>query len=260
MPIRHCLFALLVAAAPVSATLAGTVIESRSSSQGEQKLYVSGDQVRMEAEGADKPVTLFDGSRQRLILLDTSAQQYNVIDEAQLEELGQRVEQVREQLRKQIESMPAEQQERARQRMNEMMGTGEPPEVRIERTDEQTQVNGISCRRANVRLDGELAHRLCIAQPQDLGLADDSYRTLQDLFAFFSRMTAALGRSRGEFDARAMQQAMQELGGVPIRSEDIDSGQTWSLQRTTQTDIPDERFRIPEDYVEVSGLGGGDQG
>ena len=255
MPIRHCLFALCIAAAPFTATLAGTVIESRSSSQGEQTLYVSGNQVRMEAEGADKPVTLFDGNRQRLILLDTSAQQYNVIDEAQLEQLGERVEQVREQIREQIESMPAEQRQKARQRMNEMMGTGDPPEVRIERTDEQDRVNDIPCERANVRLDGELAHRLCIAQPAALGLAEDSYRTLQDLFAFFSRMTAALGRSRGEFDARAMQQAMQELGGIPIRSQDVDSGQTWTLQRATQKEIPEERFRIPADYVEVSGFG-----
>lgn len=255
MPIRPCLLTLLVALATTAAH-AGTVIESRSSGQGRQTLYVSGDQVRMEAEDADKPVTLFDGSRQRLVLLDTSAQQYNVIDEARLEQLGERVDQVREQLREQIEGMPAEQRERARERMNEMMGTGEPPEVSIERTGEQAHVSDIACERANVRLDGELAHRLCIARPSDVGLADDAYATLQQLFAFFSDMTAALGRGSGEFDARAMEQAMAELGGVPVRSEDVDSGRTWSVQRVVQEDIPAERFEIPSDYAEAAGFGG----
>lgn len=245
--------ALLAGCLAAAPALAGTIIETESSSQGMNRMFVSGDQVRMDS---DDTYMIFDAAASEMTFVNTAERRYQVMTEQDIRRMGERIRQMRQQMEQQLQNMPEEQRAQARQQMEQMMpSSGEQPELRVEATGGTDQVAGAECREARVYRDGDLAHEVCVAEPGALGIAAGDFDTVMAMFGFLEKMAGSLGGGADQIGGREMRQMMDELGGMPARSSGQGEADSWEIRSVESGSIDAGRFEIPDGFQRMQGMG-----
>jgi hypothetical protein len=248
-------FALLAAISLAAGTAAADTRMSYSTPGGSSpQIAIKGDQIRMEGNDRGRGITLFDASSRQMTVIDPSKRNYYRMDAESMKQQGrqmsEQMRQMREQMEKQLENMPEEQRKMMRKQMEQMMP--EQPaggDVRFESSGESDRVAGISCEISTVYRDGQPIQRVCIAAPDSLGMASGDRDTLRALFTFLQDMASSFGGSH--MGAQVPAKMMETFDGVPIRSEDLQGKQSWTLQNVETGRIDASEFSIPSGYSEV---------
>lgn len=248
--IRAWLLAGLLPTLPAIAA-AGTVIETTGTNSRASVLYVDETNVRVESASSPNSATVFDRDAEELVFIDHSTRQYQRVGREYVRQIAQQIASARQEMKRRLDHMPEEHRDEMRAEIQEMMPGGErSAEVRIERGG-TTTVAGLECREAVVHLEGEPTHAVCVASAENLGLSPSAFQTLDQMFAFFGEMTGGLSEGRGELGPRTTSVVMDALGGVPVRSEAVSDGASWSVSTVRTTHIAPEQFRVPAGYEEV---------
>jgi hypothetical protein len=248
-------FTLVLLFLVATAAHGATVIETDGTGEA-SVLYISGDRVRVESAASASSVTLFDRDANELVFIDHATRQYQRVDRDDMRRIAEHVERTREALESQIEQMPSEQRAHMRRRLAEMPQLGDPSAIRIERVGSGTTA-GIACQEAMVHLNDEPSHAVCVASARDIGMSPTDFRAVDEMFAFFAEMTGGMSEGKAELGPRTTSRVIRELGGIPVRSEAVESDASWSVTAVHDTDIPPEHFRIPPDYSEVDPIAQG---
>jgi len=250
--------ALLAAVSLAATPAAADTRMSYSTPDGSSpQIAIKGDQVRMEGNARGRAITLFDASSRQMTVIEPSKRSYYRMDAESMKQQGRQVSeqmrQMREQMEKQLANMPEEQREMMRKQMEQMMP--EQPaadaggDIRFESSGESARVAGIACEISTVYREGQPIQRVCIAAPGSLGMSSGDRDTLRSLFGFLQDMASSFGGAR--MGAQVPAKMMEAFDGVPIRSEDLQGGNSWTLQDVETGSIDSSEFSIPSGYSEV---------
>lgn len=247
-----------------SATVNADTRMAFSTGQGDASQFsIKGDRIRMEGGGNGDAITLFDASSKRLTVIEPFEQSYYHMDAETMQRQSQRVseqmKQMRKQMEQQMENMPEEQREMMRKQMEQMMPESaarpeQPANLRIERRGRHAEVAGIRCEKVTVHADDKPVHRACVATADSLGMPSSDMSTLRSLFGMLDEMAVGFG---GGSAAQAPARVVDELGGVPVQADDLESGTSWKLQDVRTDTIDASEFEIPAGYQEVDPFSAG---
>lgn len=250
--------ALLTVLSLAAGTAAADTRMSYSTPGGSSpQIAIKGDQIRMEGSDRGRGITLFDASSRQITVIDPSKRRYYRMDAESMKQQGrqmsEQMRQMRKQMEQQMENMPEEQRKMMRKQMEQMMpdqpAAGSGGDVRFESSGESASVSGVSCEISTVYRDGQPIQRVCIAAPGSLGMASGDRDTLRALFAFLQDMASSFGGTH--MGAQVPAKMMETFDGVPIRSEDLQGQQSWTLQNVETGSIDASEFSIPSGYSEV---------
>lgn len=122
----------------------------------------------------------------------------------------------------------------------------EAPEFRIERTGLRDVVAGFDCEEAEISGGaGDIDEIVCIATAAELGISSADFEALTGFMNRLSEIAAMSPDDDSFID-------IATLGGVPVRSENIEYGELSELTSITTTEIDAARLEVPPDYREVA--------
>lgn len=121
----------------------------------------------------------------------------------------------------------------------------EQSEFSVKRTGNRREIAGYGCHEAEiVDGSGETKEIVCIASPDDLGIPDDDFQALTGFMVKLAEIAAMAPDDDSFIDLDA-------LGGVPVRTEDIDYGKVSELLSVSTAAVDEDRLEIPEEYAEI---------
>ena len=201
--------------------------------------------VRIDG-GKSNAWMLYQASEDTLFIVSPTDKSYTRIDEAGIAKLGGQMDAARAEWEAEMDKLPPEQRAMAEQMMQRMTGGRSlkktaPPEPQA--TGSSLTVAGVKCENYVVEQRGA-KETLCVADPDDLGLSDEEYETVQAMYALLAKLGEATG-----FAGSAAPRA-DKLPGVPVL---IDSRGGQRKQRLTGVEHPNLEssvFALPSGYSE----------
>ncbi len=242
--------ALLLLAATTSAQ-ADATLTYQSKRTGKNVVMIHDGMVRMatqQPQGGGQAVSIYDGHKDRFIVLDDAKRSYLVMDKATVSEQAKRLramqQQMMAQMRERMKDMPEEQRKMLEQQMAqfEKGRQGAGPKVEVRKTGKTDVVNGIRCEYYQSYIDGRPMSEACIAAARSLGLSDKDYQAMKDMFAFMGDMAQAFSGAKS-----GSAQGFENVAGLPVRTRDP-SGDVMELKKVDTAPVDPKFFQIPQGY------------
>lgn len=252
-------FSLLISIMCLLGTTASAttiVFNTSNSDDGMGEVYLTDNAIRMSTD--DDNWMLFDRSSNTMFFVDDSQREFYVIDEAQIESLGQTLGNVNKQIEEALAALPAGQRAQARAMMESMMpgggSSGPAPSkdiIEINHTGRSDTIAGVSCDVVETLINNNLEGELCVAETDDLKISNGEMATMRAMGDFAQNMLDTMREHIGsflpeEFSAGPMIEVL-ELG-VPIRMVNKDSNEISELESISHDDINPDLVRVPVDY------------
>ena len=122
----------------------------------------------------------------------------------------------------------------------------EAPAFRIKRTGLRDVVAGFDCEEAEISGGaGDINEIVCIATAEELGISSTDFDALTGFMNRLSEIASMSPDDDSFID-------IATLGGIPVRSENIEYGELSELTSITTTGIDADRLDIPPDYRKVA--------
>jgi hypothetical protein len=268
-------FAALVTAAPPA--LAGVVIVTESeeakeaAGQGKPargatkidgRLFVQGDDVRMEGshsdrEGTAKGALLFRAASDTLVVLDDNERSYFEMTRADAKRLASTIDTARSQMQAQLDKLPPEQRAMLEQAMGGLGGApadtaSKPEPLRAVPTGRSDEVAGRACREFDLLQGKKSVGRACVATWDALGLAPGDLAGLRKLAAF-QRELAEQARLPGVEAAPGSEvfELMDAVGGFPVRVRTTHEGEPVVMRVVDieRRQLDPKTFQVPAGYA-----------
>lgn len=246
---------VLCSAAATATTL---VFDTDANSDQPEAIYLTDGKLRMGAPGDDW--MLFDRASNTMFIVNDQQQEYYVMDEAQMQALGQTLGDVNKQIEEALRQVPESQRAQMRAMMENMLpgggGAGQAEElVDVNFTGRNDRVAGISCEIVETRINGQPESELCIADPGALDLSSGELATVRAMGDFAEQMLNTMKEHAGNlipdnFSAGSVVKVLDN--GVPIRLVDKDSNDVSQLESVDNGDVDTELLRIPAEYQRKS--------
>jgi len=213
-----------------------------------QKIYVQNGSGRfVDPEGHSSLIK--DGT---MYVLDDSERSYIKLDQAAMQTLSKKIQEMVAQAKEQMAKLPPEQRAQYEQMMGPaMMGTGQPATVEVKDTGKSDKVDGRACRLWDVTRNGVLDEQICVAPFSAL----PGKENLKDAFANFAKVFEEMatsvpmlaGMMHNEFSALA------KVNGYPVRQRAYDDRGKLEDQETVvkvwrEETIAASMFDIPAGY------------
>jgi hypothetical protein len=248
------LFSLL--ASPTIAQAAdGILITQRMSSGGPPltvQMQLEPTRMRTEIAGPNgvTNVTIFDGSKQVLYIVDPARKTYVEMTKADVERLSAQVQGAMAQMKAQLDKLPPAQ----RAQMEAMMkGGGGATTVRAG----SDKVGRWTCDKYDLMLNGQKIGDLCSVSPTTLGFAAADFDVTRQMAAFYSGMAPQMASQIP--GASTIDQSGSS--GFPVRTVMLMQGQAMTTEVTEarRQTFPDSLFVVPTGFTkqDVTGLMGG---
>lgn len=255
MVLYRGLFALLLAVF-VTATQADTTITFSDDRQKEPSSFLIKDgRILMHGQGpqADQMTSIYDSSKNHFIILDHVRKNYYIMDEAtinkQIKMMNEMRTQMEQRMKAQLEQMPAEQRQMMEQRMQAMINPPEIPAMKIVKTGETSNINGIKCSRLDVYRGDQRTREVCVADPKAINISEADYSTMRSMFAYMKKMAETFSRqSPMAGNENAM---MADMEGIPVEMRDLKMGFSSRLEGVGNDSLDAQLFNIPEGYQKI---------
>ena len=199
--------------------------------------------VRWESDELRKnrQYMLFDGNRNVMILVDDGRKMIMEFDEATLQRQRQRMQAqmqpMMKQLREQMKHMTPEQRRMMEQQMGGLLKGSQGGAGPTFSTKEvgRDRINGIPCRRVDVRRNGQPTYELCVASRSDARIPKQDYDTLMRMFAFM-RNIAKMGTAAPPIP--------ENINGVPVRMKNHANGEVQTVKKISTSTLPGRPVQI----------------
>lgn len=203
---------------------------------------VSKNQVLL---GDDHNAALWNGDKNELVIISHDEKTWMRIEPGFADDVAS---QMKLQMEQMLADLPPEQRTMAEQQMQEVMPSLDqsPPEISVRRSGGHAEIAGFACAEAEIAYDdGEPEEAVCIATANELGMSSTDFRTMNDAMQGIAKL-ASMDSASGpgaDFD---------QMGGIPIRTLDIESGQGSELLSIANKAINSSRVSVPAGFREVS--------
>ena len=231
---------------------AGVLIVEKTTSSGTpstNQIQIESSRMRAETVGprGEKQIVVFDGTRQVLMLIDEQNKSYTELTKTEADDLGAEMAKAMEQIKKQLESLPPDQQKQLESMMQGRMGGagGAARKTVYKRTGTDT-VGKWPCTKYE-GYDGETKTAdLCTVDPKALGLTDADFAVTRQFVEFFRRVVPAMADQA--FAIGTVEQ--QGFAGVPVRRTRTVLGRqtTTEITDVSRQTFPDASYAPPAGY------------
>jgi hypothetical protein len=231
---RSCLFLLLLPAV----SLADVEMRFDDGSVG----LVHAGQVLF---GDDHNAALWQGVEEGVIVISFDEQSWMRITPGFANDVAARMQERMDQI---LSELPPEQRAVAEEQMKEVMPSlqQDPARISVRRTGGQETIAGFTCALAEISYDGgEPEEAVCVATAAELGITDADFRALNAAMRGMADIAALDPHSDPGAD-------FAQMGGVPIRSRDLISGDGSELVSIDTAAVDPARLRVPANFREVS--------
>jgi len=229
---------------------AGTVIQQEQREPGsgaaQQRvtLYVDAGKLRIEGDNPEggKYLMIFNQGQQVIWMVDAAKGTYFEMTTAQLEGLGNQMQQIMDQMRAQMENMPPQQRQMMEQMMQGQMQTAAAPQVTVEEKGQGEKVGSYVCTRYAVLTDGQLTEEIWAAPVEDLRIDPAAFQTFEALGEFYEPL-----RRRMPKNSWAMPD-MKQIDGFPVRSVSYENQQPvreWVVVKAETQSLAADLFALP---------------
>lgn len=269
---RYVLFIVTVLSSSVSADALLT-FDGRGSEEL-RSIAVRDGKVAMQS-GRNTSM-LYDERARRVTVVDHARRSYFTLDQRSMEQQAAAVQQrmqsmqaqmapMMEQMRQQLQAVlddpdiPETQKDAVRQQFERtgqaaggagapaMPGMGSVEPLQAQPTGQRERIAGIDCEVHRLTRGGRALREVCVARHEDVGIARADYATLRGLFGFMRELGAGAARSVGAVAAPA---ALPGLDGIPLRSNDLASGDGSRLRAVSTDALEASGFAPPDGYRE----------
>ncbi len=232
---------LLGSTALADATL--RFVESRNGERLVHILSIRGGKVRLEDAG-DPHVILYDAEKHRLVLLDTAARIYRIIDEAEMRRQMESLEAMMAEIKAQLKGLPPEQ----RRAIERQLGlVPKPPEVKAKRGEERN-LHGFSCQAWHLYRGKTFFQEVCLADARGVGISEEDYLT----FIRAASALKGLARQASSLAGGRLQVMAADIEGIPVQVKDLTRGSTSQLAGVSTAPLDGGLFQIPEGFTPLN--------
>ena len=216
-------------------------------------LYITGDHLRMDVAGAQRPVKiLYDRATDETIMLDQQKKQY-----MKMSQVMKQAEAASDMMQQALKNVPPEQ----RAMMSKMMGSfgkklgnmmkqpqAEPAPVKatFAKTGKTDAASGVSCEWVKRVPANSVQSEFCVADYNKLGLSKADYATVKAFMAKSKKMAASAERMSGGM-IKADQMMDGDVNGLPVKTRD-NAGRKMALLSKKPGANPPGGFGIPAGY------------
>lgn len=262
MTIRLRVLAILFSVffAPALAQAAdGILITQRVTSAGPAltiRMQLEPTRMRTEVAGPNGVVnvTIFDGAKQVLFVVDPARKTYMEMTKADIERLSAQLQAAMAQMKSQLDKLPPAQ----RAQMEALMKGGGTPQ--LTRTGSDT-VGKWTCNKHDMMLDGQKIGETCSVNPSVLGFTAADFAVVRQISTFYASMAPQVaGRLPGV-------SGLDPTGSTdfPVRTVMMLPGQTTTTEvvEAVRQTFPDSLFAVPDGFTKqdlTAMLGGLQQG
>lgn len=214
-------------------------------------IQINGDKVRMGESGSDV-YSLYDGSKKILYTINTKTKQYvETTPDKMRERMGKIAElqkQFREDMKKQVAQMPAEQRKvvEARMQQAEEMLKAPPPNVKMEKTDRKETIQGLECTISSIKLNDQVVRDVCISGSD--ALPADDHKVLLAMFQYMDDIAVESAKAQG-MTPPAEGSATLHQDGLPLRIQAVPQGPRSELTALDKAELNDADFALPEGFT-----------
>ena len=228
-------------------------------------LAIGDGRARVQQDGDPRHVFLFEENGRGITIIDHEERSFHETDAASLaaqgREMSAQMQQMREQMEKQLQGLPESQRAAVRAQLEKqfpaLAANDAQAPVQIARSGKSERVAGVACEPVTVTRDGRARQRLCVASPDSLGLSRADAATLEALMRTLGDIAESFGGTMA--GPQVPPRVVEQLGGVPIRGQDVSSGRSWQLRDVDTASLAADTFRVPAGYQEKESLSFGAQ-
>ncbi len=224
--------AAILAAAPLWAGVRIKVDDTNYTSKEttHQEILLDGDRLRVNDSGRNNSVLfLTDGGRSRMVMLDSSKNEYREIDQQTMAQISQQLQGALGALQSQLQNLPPEQRARIEQMMRGRglpgQATAAPRSRTVYTATGSGSVAGFSCRKYDGVEGGEKVAEVCAAKASDLHLSAADLQAYDKMREFASGLTAAFTNLP---NVRVPDITEQGFEGFPIERTSFSGGKAVS--------------------------------
>lgn len=227
----------------VFATAAADTTLTYAGSNDQYTVYMTDTAIRIG--GDDAGWQLYRQDDPAIISVTPTDQTFTRLDKRSAVQIRQQMDSLRARVESRLSQLPPAQRKAARQAMSARIpGLDSRSEsVGLEHTGSKDEAAGVSCEVVQIIRGGQPADRMCVARRDSLDISKASFATLKSMFTLLQAMLKGTG-------LEGIGLPYQNLAGMPVRFIDSVSQEQRSLVSVTHTDIPDDRFDIPDSYIE----------
>jgi len=202
--------------------------EPGTGTTGRSEGKVKGKNIRLDYyRKGDVPdgSMVFRGDQGKLIMINHEDKTYIVLDEAAMEALGSRMDQVMSQMEEALKDVPPEKRDMVRKMMKERMpGTawGEAQELQIKKAG-SGKVDGYSCTKYDIYKGDEKTMQHCVAPWDKIDGGSEMKSAMLGMGDFMDQMAEKFSRSSsiagpGVQSERNMFKQLRKLDGFPVQT------------------------------------------
>lgn len=175
-----------------------------------------------------------------------ASRSYTRMDQRAAEAIKSEMNELRQNMEKQLARLPAEQRRAARAALaNQVPGMSEEAQnVSLDRSGGSQSVAGVACEPVQVVRDGRPGERLCVASAEALGMSEAEFESVSGMFSLMQTMLSGTG-------LEYVGLPYLDFDGMPIRYSQPDGGAR-SLSEVSHEAISDLSFEIPPGYSKRS--------
>jgi hypothetical protein len=257
--VRFLVLAILLSVLPaptIAQAADGILITQRVTSGGAPltvQVQIEPTRMRTEMAGPDgvMNVTIFDGGKQVLYIVDPARKTYVEMTKADVDRLGAQMQGAMAQMQSQLEKLPPAQ----RAQMEAMM-KGKVNAVALQPTGSD-KVGRWTCDKYDVTQGGQKIGEVCNVNPKTLGFGAADFDVMRQMGAFYSAMAPLMPSQLP--GVSGIDQGGSS--GFPVRTIMLVPGQsatTEVIEAARQT-FPDSLFAVPAGFTkqDVAALMGG---
>ncbi len=204
-------------------------------------MQVKDGKTRWDQQGDARGSVLFDAATGTLTVINHADKSYMNLDKATVQGVSEQMKAAMKQMEAQMANMPPEQREMIMKRMPGFAKEKARPVFSAEKAGGTDKVNGIKCRNMRLLKDGKPHTDACVADADALDIPKADFDALSAMFEAMQEMA-----SQFSGDNRAM--PLREIGGVPVRSVDVETGEVSEVVSVSDDALDGTLFEVPADY------------
>ncbi|PIB36305.1 hypothetical protein BFP72_13330 [Reichenbachiella sp. 5M10] len=214
-------------------------------------IYLTDSKLQITNSGADNSSMIFDAQTEVFTFIDNRKREYYQFDKPTLKQLKEQLMMMIQMMKQFASQMPEDQQEKIDKMLNPNSGTIIAyKEIGTSRTGSWNTTNyqGTS--------DNQKVLELNIASFQNLGIAESKFTVMKSLVEFFKEnlqeVAAMLPTNQAMSTISFDENSPVLKEGIPIKTTSYESGNSQSettVEKITETNIPESQFAIPSGYV-----------
>lgn len=200
---------------------------------------------------------IYRGDSREMIAIDHQSQSYVLIDDAAVQQIGNKLSEVELQMQQMLKDVPADQramvEQMIKQRMPQQPAADAGPRTEVRATGESADKNGFPSEQYQLFLNGRLSKDFWITSWDNVEGGEDARRAFEGMADFVKDMQAAMPDfAQSPESGNNAYEHLNELGGFPVLVIDYADDGTPLVEshlRSSQTvDLSADEFQPPASY------------